>query len=109
MLSDEGYRNKKNKEFVRTMMSWMDVKGMAANMIAIATRTNVLYQLKDISTPALVIVGKKDELTPVINSFNLKEGLRNSKFKVINEAGHLSNLEKPEEFNKLIESFLINL
>lgn len=109
LLSDEGYRNRKTREFVRTMMSWMDAKGMAANMIAIATRTNIFYQLKEIRTPALIIVGKKDELTPVINSFNLKEGLRNSTFKVINEAGHLSNLEKPEEFNKTIESFLINL
>ena len=56
-----------------------------------------------------MIVGKKDEITPVINSFHIKEGLANSVFKVIDDAGHLSNIEKPAEFNKAIEEFLTNL
>ena len=90
-------------------MSWMDIKGLCANLIAIATRTNIFYQLKEILIPALIIVGKKDEITPVINSFHLKEGLANSVFKVIEDAGHLSNIEKPAEFNKTIEDFLINI
>ena len=109
LLSESGYRNRNSREFVRMIMSWMDVKGLCANLIAIATRTNTFYQLKEISIPALIIVGKKDEVTPVINSFNLKEGLANSVFKVIEDAGHLSNIEKPAEFNKAIEEFLTNL
>jgi pimeloyl-ACP methyl ester carboxylesterase len=109
LLSEDGYRNRKVRDFVKMIMSWMDVKGLAANMLAIATRTNIFYRLKEINTPALVIVGKKDELTPVYNSFNLKEGLKNSKFKVIDGAGHLSNLEKPDVFNKSTEEFLINI
>lgn len=109
LLSDNGYRNRKVRDFVRMIMNWMDERGLVSNMLAIATRTNIFYQLKDIYTPALVIVGKKDELTPVINSFYLKEGLKNSIFKVIEDAGHLSNLEKPDEFNKAVEEFLINL
>ena len=109
LLSDEGHRNKKAKEFVKMIMSWMDVKGLTSAMIAIATRTNTFYQLKDIKIPALIIVGRKDVLTPVIHSFYLKEGIANSTFKVIDNAGHLSNLEKPDEFNKTMEEFLSNL
>lgn len=106
LLSEEGYKNEGIKSFVRTMMGWMDVNGLCSVMAAIATRTNILYQLKNIKIPALVIVGKKDVLTPVLNSFNLKEGLSNSEFKVIKDAGHLSNIEKPVEFNKFAEEFL---
>lgn len=109
LISEKSYNNEKIKDFVRTMMGWMDAKGMAAAMIAIATRTNTFYQLKNIKTTALVIVGRKDVLTPVVRSFYLKENLVNSEFKVIHEAGHLSNLEVPEEFNKSVEEFLQKL
>jgi pimeloyl-ACP methyl ester carboxylesterase len=105
-LSEESYRNKELKEFVMMIMNWMDVKGLCAVMIAIATRTNTLYQLRDIRTPALVIVGRNDILTPVTNSFFLKEGLVNSTFKVLEGSGHFSNMEKPEEFNSAVDEFL---
>ena len=106
LLSDEGYGKDELRNFVRTMMGWMHAKGLCGAMLAIATRTNILYQLKDIITPALIIVGRKDSITPVIHSFYLKEYIPNSSFTVIEGAGHLSNLEKPDEFNKSIESFL---
>lgn len=109
LLSEESFQNEKIKDFVRTMMGWMDVKGLCSAIMAIATRTNTLYQLKEIDTPALVLVGKKDVLTPTIHSYYLKEGLRNSEFKVIPCAGHLSNIDKPEEFNKSIDHFLTKL
>ncbi len=109
LLSDDGYKDQKKRDYVRMMMSWMDIKGLCSAMIAIATRTNTFYQLKDIKTPVLVIAGREDIPTPVIHSFYLKEELPDSRFKVIEKAGHLSNLEKPEEFNKSIEEFLQKL
>ncbi|MEO8447009.1 MAG: alpha/beta hydrolase [bacterium] len=108
LLSEDGYTNEKLKTFVRLMMSWMDVKGLSSNMISIATRTDSFYLLKNITIPALVIAGRKDELTPVINSFHIKENIKNSVFKVIDNAGHLSNMEKPDEFNELINNFLVS-
>lgn len=109
LLSEEGYKNEKIRNTVSEIMSWMDVKGLCAGLLAIAVRTNIFYQLKEINIPSLVIVGKEDLITPVIKSFYLKERIKNSTFKVIDDAGHLSNLEKPGEFNKAIENFLSNL
>lgn len=106
LLSENGYRDEKIKSFVNMMMGWMDVKGLCANIIAIATRTNTYHELKNINIPCLVIVGRKDSVAPVTDSFALKEGIINSEFKVIHDAGHLSNIERPEEFNKSIENFL---
>jgi len=107
LLSKDGYGNEKLRTFVRMMMSWMDVKGLSSNMISIATRTDSLCLLKNIAIPALVTAGRNDELTPVINSFHIKENLKNSLFKVIENAGHLSNMEQPDKFNELINNFLV--
>lgn len=109
LISNKSYQNESLKSFVRTMMSWMDVKGITAVILAIATRTNTFFQLKNINIPAMIIAGKEDLLTPPINSFNLKNNLKNARMKIIPEVGHLSNMEAPEEFNKIIESFLLTL
>ncbi|MDQ3019729.1 MAG: alpha/beta hydrolase [Bacteroidota bacterium] len=109
LLSEESYKNEKIKSFVGLIMTWMDVKGLCANLIAIATRTTTFYQVKEINIPTLIIVGKKDVLTPPVHSFYLKEKIKNSTFKVIEDAGHLSNMEKPEEFNIAIEEFFQNI
>ena len=109
LICEKSYNNEKVRDFVKMIMSWMDEKGLCAAMIAIATRTNTFYQLKYITTPVMVIVGKEDAITPVIHSFYLKERLSSPSFKVIEDAGHLSNVEQPEEFNKTVEDFLANL
>lgn len=106
LITDESYHNKEIRNFIQMISGWADANGISSNLIAIATRTNSLYLLKDINIPALVMVGRIDNLTPVINSFNIKEGIKNSVFKVIEAAGHLCNIDKPEEFNEALENFL---
>lgn len=109
LISEESYHNKEIRNFIHMVLSWADEKGISSNLIAIATRTNSYFMLKDINIPALVIVGRDDVLTPVINSFNIKEEIKNSEFKVIENAGHLCNIDKPLEFNNEIEHFLKNI
>jgi len=106
LISDESYHNKEIRNFIHMILSWADEKGIISNQIAIATRTNSFYQLKEITIPVLVMVGRDDVLTPLINSFNIKEEIKNCEFKVIDKAGHLCNIDSPEEFNEALENFL---
>jgi len=106
LIGQEGYKNEELRNFVATMMGWMGVKGIIAILVAIATRTNILFELKNIKTPALIIGGKDDKLTPPINSFYMKDNLQNAIMKIIPGVGHLSNMEAPDEFNKTVEKFL---
>lgn len=106
LLSEESYSKNEVREFTEKMMNWMDEKGMMAVLIAIATRTNTMFELKKIRTPALIIAGKEDVLTPPERSFYLREYLSGSVMKVIPGAGHLSNIEAPGEFNRAAELFL---
>jgi len=106
LISEKNIENTELTGKLKEMMGWMDADGMCAVMIAIATRTNLSYKIKEFEIPSLVIVGKDDVLTPVIKSFYLKEGMKNSTYHLIFDAGHISNMEKPEEFNLAVNNFL---
>ena len=59
-----------------------------------------------IRVPALVLVGDQDLVTPVDLSDELVDLIPESRMQVIAGAGHLSNLEKPVEFNRIVEEFI---
>jgi len=59
-----------------------------------------------IARPTLVIVGDKDLVTPVDLSNELVDLIPDARMQVIPGAGHLSNLEMPHDFNRIVEDFL---
>src|SRR4051812_2113141 len=60
----------------------------------------------EIRVPTLVIVGDQDLVTPVDLSNELLDLIPDARMRVIRGAGHLGNLEKPAEFNAIVEEFL---
>jgi len=89
------------------MMKATSPKAAATAMRARSERINYLTEvLPKIDIPTLVIVGRDDEFTPVAKAVELKENLQNCKFIIIEDAGHMPNLEQPEEFNKAVLDFL---
>jgi 3-oxoadipate enol-lactonase len=60
----------------------------------------------EIRVPTLVIVGDQDLVTPVDLSNELVDLIPDARMRVIRGAGHLGNLEKPAEFNAIVEEFL---
>ena len=62
--------------------------------------------LHRIAAPTLVIAGEKDVGTPVSMSKAIAEAIPGAKLAVIPGAAHLSAVENPEAFNKLVEDFL---
>ena len=63
-------------------------------------------RLDAITAPTLVIVGQLDTETPLSYSRYLADVLPNARLAVIEGAGHLSNLERPELVNACIAEFL---
>jgi pimeloyl-ACP methyl ester carboxylesterase len=59
-----------------------------------------------IQVPTLVLVGSEDKLTPVKWSEYLHNNIRGSELEVIDGAGHMIMLEKPNEVNKCITTFI---
>ncbi|NVM44192.1 MAG: alpha/beta hydrolase [Candidatus Lokiarchaeota archaeon] len=69
---------------------------------------DVLSKLDTIEVPCLIIVGKQDQLTPVKYSEFSHNKIKSSEHHIINKAGHMVMLEKPNEVNQAIENFIIN-
>ncbi len=66
-------------------------------------------QLHRITCPSLIICGSEDRLTPVKYSKFLEENLVSGQLQVIERAGHMVMLEKPEKVNQAIINFLGSL
>jgi 3-oxoadipate enol-lactonase len=56
--------------------------------------------------PTLVLVGEEDEITPPAESQRIADAVPGATLVVIPKAGHLSNLERPDEFNQALATFL---
>ncbi len=59
-----------------------------------------------IDVPTLVIVGEEDKITPLALSRELAQAIAGAELQVIAGAGHLANIEKPLEFNRLVTKFV---
>lgn len=71
-----------------------------------AVRHNLEDKLKDIKQPVLLIWGKDDEVTPMWVGEKFHELLPNSELHLFDNCGHVAMMEHPEEFNRLLGSFL---
>lgn len=81
-------------------------KIIVATLYALAQRHEMCSWLGKISIPVLIICGKEDAVTPLIQSEFILNKIPNSILHSINEAGHMSNIEQPDEFNKHLNSFI---
>jgi 3-oxoadipate enol-lactonase len=59
-----------------------------------------------IGVPTLVLCGEEDRVTPPPLSSELAALIPGAKLATIPAAGHISNLERPAEFNSLVEAFI---
>jgi pimeloyl-ACP methyl ester carboxylesterase len=69
----------------------------------------VTEKLRNVRCPALVIVGEEDPGTPVEMAREIHAALPTAELAVLCRASHLSNLEQPEEFNRVLGGFLDKL
>lgn len=73
---------------------------------ALAQRTETCSKLAAVNVPALLLVGEDDKVTPPDAARAMKDKLSDARLHIIKDAGHVSNLEQPEEFNKHLKDFL---
>jgi pimeloyl-ACP methyl ester carboxylesterase len=69
---------------------------------------DVRQKLQTISIPTLIMVGEEDRMTPVTWSTYMKENIPKSKLVILKEASHLPMLEKPDEFNRHLNEFVMS-
>lgn len=78
-------------------------------LVALAERSETCSTLDKISIPTLIICGREDEVTPLTESQSMKASIKGATLKIIENAGHVSNLEQADEFNQHLLFFLTPL
>lgn len=78
-------------------------------LFALADRFETCTTLDKITIPTLIICGREDSVTPLAQSEYLYRNIDKSILRIIDHAGHVSNLEQPEEFNQHLAHFLTSL
>jgi 3-oxoadipate enol-lactonase len=93
---------------VRTRIRTTSPTGYAGCCAAIA-QLDLTDRISAIKTPTLIVVGEEDQGTPVAASRAIQAQIAGSQLEIIKSASHLSNLEQPEEFTRIITAFLSRL
>jgi 3-oxoadipate enol-lactonase len=65
--------------------------------------------LPTVSRPSLVITGSIDKITPPTLGEEIAGLIPGAKYHLIEDANHISNLDKPEEFNQTVFDFLTGI
>jgi pimeloyl-ACP methyl ester carboxylesterase len=87
---------------VNAMLASAPVEGVVGALEAMMDRPDSTPTLATIDVPTLIIVGEEDVLTPPAESRAMHAAIPGSQLAIIPAAGHVSNLEQPEEFNDRI-------
>ena len=91
---------------VRDMMLKTKPEGAAGALLGMAERDDQTEFISSILVPTLILVGREDAITPVPDSEKMQSLIEDSRLVVIENAGHVSNLEQTEQFNDALLGFL---
>lgn len=93
-------------EELHTVVFANDKRIISQGLIALACRAESCSTLEEIKMPTLIICGRADEVTPLFQSEFMQKRISGAVLKVIEGAGHVSNLEQPAVFNGHMTDFL---
>lgn len=69
---------------------------------------NLTDDIHKINSESLIICGDHDMMTPLKYSQFLNKEMKHSSLEIIDNTGHMPMLEKPDQFNSLVENFLLD-
>lgn len=109
--AEEVFYNPKiaTKELVDEVYDIVNDRSKVIRILSIAKsaiRHNMAKDVVNIDLPTCLIWGKNDIVTPpeVANQFN--ELIKNSELNWIDKCGHAAMMERPDEFNKVLEAWM---
>lgn len=107
VFCQESVENKKELvERIKTIVLTTLPATITGTLAALAERSEMCSSLNKISVPALILCGNEDKVTPFAQSEILHQHIVGSTLHSIAQAGHLSNLEQPEQFNRHVTKFI---
>ncbi|GAB2789430.1 MULTISPECIES: alpha/beta fold hydrolase [Hymenobacter] len=98
------------RELVDEVFSVTNSNAKCLRIISIARsaqRHNLAKELHQIRVPALLVWGLNDTITPPVVAHEFNRLLRHSELRFLDQCGHAPMMERPQEFNQLLQQFLV--
>ncbi len=95
-------------ETVRSMCQEVGPDGLVNQQLAMMNRSDRRDGLSAISCPTVVISGRQDQAWPLEHSEEMAAAIPGSKLVVVENCGHFSVIERPEEVTAALRAWLLN-
>ncbi len=96
-------------ELVATIRKMAADTGAAAfkrQQTAIMGRVDRRAELGLIKVPTLILVGREDAATPVVQSAEMAQGIAHARMQIVENCGHLSTIERPHTVTSALANWL---
>ena len=100
------------EELIDEVFATVNDRNKAIKTLAIsksAIRHNMSNDIKEFEVPTCIVWGRQDDVTPPEVADKFKDLMPNSELHWIDECGHAAMMERPEEFNTIIQKWLDKL
>jgi pimeloyl-ACP methyl ester carboxylesterase len=84
-------------------------EAIAQACYGLAARQDSTPVLSEIRTPTLIVAGSEDVLIPPTQAETMQREIPNSQLVVVEQCGHIINLEQPKRLGSVVISFLNRL
>jgi 3-oxoadipate enol-lactonase len=98
--------NKEKIQVIKEMIMGTAIPTISKTLFALSRRKETCTNLHRISIPVLIMVGKEDQVTPPDDARMMQKSIKGSILKIIEHAGHLSNIENSYDFNVQLRKFI---
>ncbi len=108
MMSPKTYHT--NPELVLSvydMMKTTSVTGIVGDLLGMKERPDSTAFLPEIQKPTLLLYGADDQIIPQAEMESMTTAIPGAQLVIIPDAGHLLNMEQPDEFNQSVRAFLM--
>ena len=93
-------------EAIKLMAKNVGKEAFVRQQQAIMSRAESRPLLAAIKCPTLVLCGRQDQLTPLDRHEEMAAGIQGAKLDVIEECGHVSTMERPDQVNRALRRWL---
>lgn len=91
---------------VRRYMGTPKVETLVGALKAMAERPDSTPVLATIAVPTLIVAGADDKVIPVAVARGLGAAIKGAKVNLLPDAGHMVNLEQPDQFTSSLRDFI---
>lgn len=91
---------------IRQIMLNSSVEGVVGDLRGMMVRLDSIPILSKIQIPVLILAGKDDQIIPIVEAQAMNDLIPDSRLEIIEDAGHLLNMEQPEMYNRIVREFI---